>query len=304
MYLAVKYRLNRKRLLRDIAKMYGASTSVALLTGPTLSDADMHSLKQSLANAFPSIISSSSSAVDASGSRSTAAVTASTSTPLPANAPLSERIRAFNEWFSGLSPIPSHITAMEIPEFRMGTITTRPIKKGEVYLGISTTHGGIIDTDVAAHGKNEAVSGLIAQLISAYPKRDDFHELLFFLLHETFVMREKSFYWPYLSLLPTYEDMENNAFVPLLWAEEDIKTRLGPSDVSGLIEDYHAKTKSRYSAILKMKVISDFFPNSTHRALYSANAEDNGKVDETVYDVFTFRNYQWATVILDSRSIW
>lgn len=285
-YLAVKYRYHRKRLLLGIAERYGADKVVQKLT----------SRHRAIEENPPGWLLE-----DTSLSTDTSATIKVAATPLPFDAPLSERIRAFNQWFHSLQPTPCHITALEIPEFRLGTIATKNIAKNEIYLGIAATNGGIMDSEVAMKGPNEAVSGLLSQLTTAYPKRDDFHELLFFLLHERFVLQEKSFYWPYLSLLPSYEDMENNAFVPLLWAEEDIKTRLGPSDVAGLITDYHIKTRNRFNSIVKMPLIQKFFPNRTSE---TSATPPNGDADTTVYDVFTFRNYQWATVILDSRSIW
>jgi hypothetical protein len=293
-YLAVKYRLHRKELLLTLAKQYGSTAAVQRLQGKLLADPAVAPW-----DALGATDSTASLSVDGLAAADAIASAAELVTRLPADATLSDKVQAFNAWFTSLNPIPCHISAMEIPEFRLGTITTRNIRKGEVYLGISTQHGGIMDSDIALKGdRNPALAKLLNQLIATYPKRDDFHELMFFLLHEMFVMRERSFYWPYLSLLPTYADMESNAFVPLLWAEEDIKTRLGPSDVTGVISDYHAKTRSRFNALVKMKQIQEFFPNSSAGTGVVNTAEDK------VYDVFTFRNYQWATVILDSRSIW
>jgi len=310
-YLAVKYRFHRKKLLLNVAERYGASSVATKLTtshglamsatrvgGENSEDPDSPAwMSEDFSDSSLSALSAA--LMDNKGRRlevnGVAADDASAEdllrTPLSMDAPLSEKIRVFNAWFHSLSPAPCHIAAKEIPEFRMGTITTKSIEKGEIYLGISTTHGGIMDSEVAQNGPNKDVSGLIARIVAQYPKRDDFHELLFFLLHERFVRKEQSFYWPYLSLLPTYEDMENNAFVPLLWGEEDVKTRLGPSDVAGLIGDYHIKTRNRYNSLVKMPLIKEFFP-------------DVPGADERNVGIFSFRNYQWATVILDSRAIW
>lgn len=304
-YLAVKYRYHRKKLLLGLAERYGASKVVQQLTASRQSSQQEPEPEQ-IEIATPGWLLEDTPAGGGLTAESTAMESSAAkapSAPLPVDAPLSERIRAFNDWFHSLQPEPCHITAQEIPEFRLGTIATKNIAKGDVYLGIATSNGGIMDSDVALKGPNQAVSGLLAQLIATYPKRDDFHELLFFLLHERFVLQEKSFYWPYLSLLPTYEDMENNAFVPLLWAEEDIKSRLGPSDVAGSIVDYHIKTRNRFNSIVKMPIVQKFFPNSSTSIEEDPTPPTIG-AENIVYDVFSFRNYQWATVILDSRSIW
>ena len=106
---------------------------------------------------------------------------------LPRTAPLSERIKVFNDWFYSLHPQPCLIEAREVPNYRIGTIVTQSIKKNDIYLGISTSHGGILDSNTALNTlhNNSTISSLLQRLITLYPKqRDDFHELLFFLLYE------------------------------------------------------------------------------------------------------------------------
>ena len=45
---------------------------------------------------------------------------------------------------------------------------------------------GVMDSSSAM--LNSGVAALITELVNKYPRRDDFHELLFFLLYETYIM--------------------------------------------------------------------------------------------------------------------
>ena len=309
-YLAVKYRYYRKGLLLSVARQYGAveaeyilvanssstDTTTTTTTDTTItassnnSDDDQNNQEDTI-NLLSGSGESLSSATTEDNNKIKERIPI-----LPRTAPLSERIKVFNNWFHSLHPQPCLIEAREVPNYRIGTIVTQSIKKNDIYLGISTSHGGILDSNTALNtlhnnNTNSTISSLLQRLITLYPKqRDDFHELLFFLLYELHINREDSFYWPYLSLLPSYDNMKENEFIPLLWQEEDIKTYLGPSDIVGLIRDYQVKTKNRYISLTKTPAVMEFFEKeSQQRGL------DN---------VFTFEHYQWATVILDSRSIW
>ena len=66
---------------------------------------------------------------------------------------------------------------------------------------------------------------LLQNLHNKYNTRDDFHELLLFLIHEMFIIGESSVYWPYLNLLPQLHELD----IPVLWTEEEINNRLKPS---------------------------------------------------------------------------
>lgn len=109
-------------------------------------------------------------------------------------------------------------------------------------------------------------------------RQRDRHELLFFLLHERFVQKSKSLFWPYLRLLPTARELD----VPSLWTDEEVTQRFGPSFVGSLVTHYRANIRKTYEYIMNVDVISLFL---THHG-------------------FTYDDYLWATTILDSRSIW
>ncbi|KAJ1391202.1 hypothetical protein B484DRAFT_408784, partial [Ochromonadaceae sp. CCMP2298] len=191
------------------------------------------------------------------------------------------RVRLFNLWFAAQCPSPSLLEAKVIPRFRLGAVATSAFAAEEVYLGVPTGFAaslGVMDAAVAL--RNSSVSILLAQLGAAYPRRDDFHELLFFLVQEMFVVGKNGLFWPYLALLPTYAEML--PLVPQLWTRAEIAERLGPSDLTRLVMENRDQTRARFEALKGMPLIVAHFPPH----------------------LFTFRHYQWATVILDSRSIW
>ena len=132
--------------------------------------------------------------------------------------------------------------------------------------------------DSTAASTDTIFGPLISSLRSTYKQTDDFHELLFFLLHERLVRHKHSRYWPYLRLLP----VPGETSPPTGWSLQDIRNKLQPSLVTGLAEAHKNRTEGTYNHIVKVKEIDFFFPSG----------------------VLTFENYQWASEILDSRSIW
>lgn len=188
--------------------------------------------------------------------------------------PLEQKIDEFNKWFDASSPSVNRIIAKVMPFYRIGTIARDDIKFKETYLGVPTS----VIMDATSARSDPLFGSLLQQLDNKYKNKDDFHELLFFLCHERLVRREKSFYWSYLRLLPTPNEMIN----PSLWTDEDIKSRLGPSNLADEMIEYNAKTRSKFDFIKTVDIIKDFFPEN----------------------FLTFEVYRWATTILDSRSIW
>jgi len=193
---------------------------------------------------------------------------------------LTTRLTNFNAWFASTMPSANKLEATLIPGFRIGTVATSAIREGEKYLGVPLA--AIMDGNAAL--VHEQVGLLLHKLQTKYDgNRDDFHELAFFLLHEYFVAKEDSFYWPYLALLPTPEELD----IPLFWqSDEHVKSRLSPSHLVSMVMDYRAKTKNVFDKVMSLEEVVDFFSTSARS------------------HVFTYPHYMWATAILDSRSIW
>ena len=191
---------------------------------------------------------------------------------------LQKKLDRFNRWFQAAGPSVNKLEAALIPGFRIGTVATATIVKGEKYLGVPTSV--IMDSSVAWDDL-AGVASLLKSLSAKYNNaRDDFHELLFFLLHEYFVIAEKSRFWPYLSLLPTTEELD----IPAMWSDEQVTARLGPSLLANGMLEYRNKTRRSFDSVVALPLVSEFF------------ASFEG--------VLTWENYKWATSILDSRSIW
>ena len=118
--------------------------------------------------------------------------------------------------------IPYHIISYHIithyntiQHISPGTLATEDVIFDETYLEVPQSL--ILDSETAL--TSASVGKLIDQLMQKYNnRRDDLHELLFFLLYETMVLGEASIYWPYLALLP----MPGEQDVPLVWTKEQI----------------------------------------------------------------------------------
>ena len=119
---------------------------------------------------------------------------------------------------------------------------------------------------------------LIITLRKTYNQKDDFHELLLYLLYERLMKQENSRFWPYLRLLPIPGETDS----PTGWSLTDIRVRLLPSFVGKVVEAHVNRTEGTYNHLRKVKEITDFFPSG----------------------FFSLENYRWAGSILDSRSIW
>ncbi len=188
---------------------------------------------------------------------------------------MEERVSLFNEWYnnscdSGVTKI----IAKSHPLFRVSTYATTTIDKEELYLGVPTSI--IIGADVAYNDKEFGV--LLKSLSEKFNYRDNFHELLLYLLHQRFMIGPNSKYWPYLLLLPHYNEMN----LPLFWTEIETERRIGPSGIKTSVVNYSKRYHTSYEQIMQIDMIKSFFPK----------------------DVLTLENYLWGVAILDSRSIW
>jgi len=187
---------------------------------------------------------------------------------------LEQKLEVFNTWFKGSQPSPAKIAAAYIPGFRIGTVAVDTIESETTYLGVPTSI--ILDSESAF--QSSSLGDLIKQLSAKYKTRDDFHELLLFLIHETFVSGARSPYWPYLHLLPRLEEMDN----PILWSNATLLQRLSPSHLLPEVMRYRNSVFRRFNAVKKIDIITSHFPAG----------------------IFSWDTYLWASVILDSRSIW
>ena len=186
---------------------------------------------------------------------------------------LQSQVDSFNTFVSQLSlPVNSLEAYVAGSGLRVGTRATRNIQKGSVYISIPDDRTMSSATASAEDPKVQNVIEIGKQ------RNDDFHTLLFFLLHERFNLEKDSFWWPYLRLLPTLEDYRSNN--PVFFSGDMLRFFSG-SGVRSMVEDNASKVHRQFEAISNDKTVTS--------ALGGA---------------WTLDNYMWASTILDSRSIW
>jgi hypothetical protein len=190
---------------------------------------------------------------------------------------LQDDIDLFNDWFKAGVEYHSAVNKLEaklIPNYRIGTIATDNITVEDIYLVVPLNL--ILDVNMAI--VDNSFGPFLQTLEKKFKRRDNFHELLLYLVYEYVIKRENSFFWPYLTLLPKPEDMD----IPLMWNESVLYERLHPSDIYSNIMEYKYKVYKTYEAIMKVDLISNFMSSV----------------------ILTYERYAWATAILDSRAIW
>jgi histone-lysine N-methyltransferase SETD3 len=190
-------------------------------------------------------------------------------------------LEAFNAWFNAANPRVNKLKAVTMPRYRIGTVTTEAVSAEETYLSVPVSL--ILDSEKAF--LYSGVSPLLQALSMKYKTRDDFHELLFFLLYETFVQKENSNFWPYLRVLPSVKDVQ----IPLVWEQDQILRLLSPSLIAPTAVNYRSRTLKKFDFLSNLTEVRDFF---------------GPLKDSEGGAIFSLERYLWATAILDSRSIW
>lgn len=186
---------------------------------------------------------------------------------------LEEKVANFNAFIESLNFPTNHLVAYVAGDgMRVGTMATQDITIGTSYIDVPVT---AVMSSENAKTDSDDVNALIDR---GRDRNDDFHTLLFFLMHERFNAKEGSFWWPYLALLPTLD--EYKAYHPTFMSEAKLSGLEG-SGVKGRIVNNQRKAKQAFASVSN--------DESVPEALGSAWTEDN---------------YMWATTILDSRSIW
>ena len=187
------------------------------------------------------------------------------------------KVRRFNDWFRAQGPSPSAIQAKFDKDFRVGAVATRAVAPEEPYLGVP--NGAILSHATAIN--SDGMKDILKRIRAKFPRGDAFHELLFHLIVETKVLGERSFWWPYLDLLPS----ANETQFPIFWAESDLVV-LNGTPIDGVIRQHRVEIAGKFKAINRA-----IFQNKDFADLFPAEA-------------FNEETYTWAHAILDSRSIW
>ena len=187
---------------------------------------------------------------------------------------LNKKIKLFNQWFQKNGPSVQMVEAIADPTYRISVRATKDISAGETYLGVPKKL--IIDREKAED--DPEMGGFLTVLKKMRGPPDSFHKLLMFLLYQRFLLGPDSVYWPYLRLLPPPEKMD----IPSTWSKETIESRVYPSAMMKPLIKENQDTLRTFNAIRNVTEVLLFFPP----------------------EVFTFENYNWAKMIINSRSIW
>mmetsp|Transcript_21116 Transcript_21116/g.44014 ORF Transcript_21116/g.44014 Transcript_21116/m.44014 type:complete len:898 (+) Transcript_21116:1-2694(+) len=186
---------------------------------------------------------------------------------------LQKKVENFNAFIDSLKFPTNHLVAYVAGDgMRVGTKAAQDIKMGTSYIDVPVT---AVMSSENAKTSSPDVNALIEKGKSM---KDDFHTLLFFLMHERFNAKKDSFWWPYLALLPTLEEYKE--YHPTFMSEDKL-SGLDGSGVKERIMMNQRKAKKAFESVSKDATVIE--------ALGPAWNEDN---------------YMWATTILDSRSIW
>jgi hypothetical protein len=191
-------------------------------------------------------------------------------------------VAVFNAWLSSQQLPVAKLEAQVVPGMRIGAVATEPIKPEELYLSVPLRV--IMDSNSARRSTPLLESGVFSK--AARSREADFFVLLFHLLYEYQVLGSKSFYWPYLRLLPQLHEIKP----PCEYGDEEMKLLEG-SEVHRAIRSYKHEVE-RHWKMMQSKADADFGAEAA--ALFGAWEKDG-----LPEDVF-----RWAHYVLNSRSIW
>ena len=190
---------------------------------------------------------------------------------------LSSRVDDFNLFLQQINFPINHIKAKVVDNgMRLGAIATKDLNLGDTYLSIPIEWTISIDTI-----DNSALWIPIKHLLPTYnhaQSQNAFTLLILYVIHERYVLQEESKWWPYLYLLPTFDDMTEN--LPLFFDEDKLDMLLG-SDLRPLIIKYQRNVEEKFVELFSNAAIGDLLGSA-----------------------FTYNNFRWAHAIWDTRSIW
>eukprot|EP01016_Furgasonia_blochmanni_P010693 TRINITY_DN1457_c0_g1_i9.p1 TRINITY_DN1457_c0_g1~~TRINITY_DN1457_c0_g1_i9.p1 ORF type:complete len:394 (+),score=67.47 TRINITY_DN1457_c0_g1_i9:290-1471(+) len=151
----------------------------------------------------------------------------------------------------------------------VGAIATEDLKPEELYLEVPREYL-ISDEHIL-----QTPLGPIVEEIEKTMGPDSFHRLLFYLLSQR--NNQSNFWKPYFDILP-----QNFMHLPIMY-DDNVLKELRHTVFWGELQDQNNTINERFQ-FLQEKIFSQY--------------------DEFDADVFSYENYRWATLILDSRTIW
>jgi histone-lysine N-methyltransferase SETD3 len=196
------------------------------------------------------------------------------------------KVERFNEWIKQLNFPINHLTLEYInPTFGYGTFASKDLNQGEIYLSVPSQAWMDVDSAYRSPILKDFFKELYDKKRTIRIRRDPTVELLVHLMVEKFIQKEKSFWFPYLEMLPVTTSSRMGS--PLFYEEIHLQL-LQATDLFQSIDDYREKTKSMFTFVK-----THFFEAFPQIFFFQKNI--------FFQDIFFFK---WALAILDSRSIW
>ncbi len=193
---------------------------------------------------------------------------------------LAGAIQLFQDWFSlhyGSPPAPVRLGPAG-DGMRMGVFATAAIRPERAYLAVPLK----IVIDERTIFADSTVGPVFRRLHSAnlghLSVAKNQIALALFLIHQRFIARNTSFWYPYIRLLPTSHD------VPMFYTDDDLHKLRGT-----LIPDKVHQMRQRH--------VSDFDTLTRSSAFRSESST-------FPRHTFTIEHYRWAVGILNTRMIW
>jgi hypothetical protein len=188
-------------------------------------------------------------------------------------------VERFNIFIDSLDLPICNVRASYIDEnMRVGVVATNEIQEGEIYLSMPPS-SSIISLETATIEKGSSLANKLLNVLKSHRRDGGVDTLLFYLLHETYLAKEESKWYPYLRMLPSLDDLKRHS--PLFF-EQDMFDYLAGSDVrSSLIEQ-------------QQRAREDFQEFAKNADIVKVLGLQNVSLDK----------YLWAYAIIHSRSIW
>lgn len=184
-------------------------------------------------------------------------------------------LKKFNKFIDSLDMPVRKVEAKFVGgDMRIGVVATEDIEEGDVYLSINSS--SVIDLDTATIETNGQMNKVL-DLLKLSQQDGGFEVLLLFLLHERFISKQRSKWYPYLELLPTVYEMRQSS--PLFFDD--------------VLYDYAAGSNLRTMLRNNKRKADDLFTSMSM----------NKDILKLLGPAMQRDNFLWAYGILDSRYV-
>jgi len=195
----------------------------------------------------------------------------------PSEKELHEKLSEFNAFLQRIKFPTNALEAKFIGNnMRIGVVANEDINSGDIYISVPSEWTISFENIEKLNQNNTFYRIMKAYALGEIDNKDTI--LILFLIYETMIRREESEWWPYLALLPSFEELSNE--IPLLFDEKKLDFLSG-SDIRLLALNHRQNARQKFQELFSIHAVS-----------------------ESLGEAFTLENFLWAHAIIDSRSIW